>query len=268
MAAGSPGRSAKETAATTSSGAHRRAPVAQVEVVRADPPPPVRRAQDGPPQHPGQVGAVGARVHRHRAPGRARDAGAELEALEPGGAGALHRAGQAGAAAAPDVRAAHRDRLQAPGEPHHQAPEALVGHQQVGALAHDGHAGAGVPGPGQRRHHGPERRRRPRSSRPGRRPGCWSAGRAGRRRGAQGGSGRPRRVVTLPSWIPRRPINSCPSRVTSPAPRSAPGRPGAPRRPGRRRRGQGRRVARAGRARHGVGHQAPADPGTAASRAG
>ena len=55
--------------------------------------------------------------------------------------------------------AAHRDRRQAADQPQHQAAEALVGDQQVGAAADDRHRRAGLARPGERPHHVAERRR-------------------------------------------------------------------------------------------------------------
>ena len=134
-----------------------RAAVAERQVVPVHPPAPVGAADDRPAEHLRQLARVGAGVHRHRAAHGARDAGAELEPLEPVRGRALHRPGQGGAPAAPEVVAAHRDRRQASHQPQHQAAEALVRDQQVGAAPDDGDRGARLAGPRQGRHHAPER---------------------------------------------------------------------------------------------------------------
>ncbi len=157
MASASPGRRWKPAAATTSPGRHGRAAVAERQVVPVHPAAPVGAADDRPAEHLRQLARVGPGVHRHRAADGARDAGAELEPLEPVRGGALHGARQGGAPAAPEVVAAHRDRRQASHQAQHQPAEALVRDQQVGAAPDDGDRSAGLTGPREGRHHAPER---------------------------------------------------------------------------------------------------------------
>ena len=135
ISAGGRGASRYSTAATTASAGETRAPVGELELVRADPVLAVGGDDEGPDENVRPVAPVRAGVHANASAGGARDRTGELEPSEARVARAMQadRVGRA-ATGAEDV-AVDLDRGEVALEPQHERVDAVVAREQIRAEA-------------------------------------------------------------------------------------------------------------------------------------